>query len=694
MEILSLPIGVVIGLFPVLVDLGPQEAPAELRLDGRTVCSVTKHSPSCVVDFGVRPRLHQLEAIRRDAKGLIVERTVRWVNRPGIRAELHASCSCRESEHACSIQLTWGHPAKLDPVQVFVSLDGHRTKVSATPKVVLPFPNRNAPEVLFAEAQFSDGARASLTRLLRGSYPADAEVSLQPICVDVDELSSGEKGVLQVAGGGGPVQAVDLGEEAVTFVVEPHSLDSVRDLEKFTLRPEKRIASPLETVDRIRITVGNEVLAASDLRGPIQDRARWLRSLIFTARDTKYRYLRLADAVAATGYALAARPQRRVLVLVLSELGDRLGDDSVFAPADVVSYLREIRVPLVVWRSGTALGAGWPAGSHLVDARDFASLAKTVRARLELQRIAWVDGRIDPWTSSPARPEGGAKVLSSHGPAHITGLAPAGHGRPRRIFAASLEGLWCSAASSTWLPVPLTQARAPVASVTATGAGVVIGSATGVTTLLPDHNQTTPMPDVLAVEHLSETDVVSLSRDGVRQSADCGETWSDAATLPDGALGISIAADPDLLGIVYVGTQGSGVYRSLDGGRTWVELGRVLRRTVVRALAIEHSCYDAVYVAGDNGVLVGDDFGDWHPMNTGLPRTIVYSLLIDSNDPNRPMYAGTAEGVFVTTDRSRWSYLGGHGWPPVTSLLVCPGSGKLVAGTFGEGLTEIPLPTR
>src|SRR5437667_77036 len=40
MEILSYPVGLLIGLFPVIVDLGGRTEPAQLLLDGRPACTI------------------------------------------------------------------------------------------------------------------------------------------------------------------------------------------------------------------------------------------------------------------------------------------------------------------------------------------------------------------------------------------------------------------------------------------------------------------------------------------------------------------------------------------------------------------------------------------------------------------------------------------------------------------------------
>jgi hypothetical protein len=77
-EILTYPIGLVIGMLPVIANLGPQASlPAQLLLDGRPACVMTAETPKCTVDLGADLRVHRLELVRTDAKGTVIERATR-----------------------------------------------------------------------------------------------------------------------------------------------------------------------------------------------------------------------------------------------------------------------------------------------------------------------------------------------------------------------------------------------------------------------------------------------------------------------------------------------------------------------------------------------------------------------------------------------------------------------------------------
>lgn len=70
----------------------------------------------------------------------------------------------------------------------------------------------------------------------------------------------------------------------------------------------------------------------------------------------------------------------------------------------------------------------------------------------------------------------------------------------------------------------------------------------------------------------------------VLRSSDRGKSWSVAMSAPDGAFngnatrrwhGEPIAVDPNNSAIIYVGTRKSGVYRTLDGSKTWKVVGAI-----------------------------------------------------------------------------------------------------------------------
>jgi photosystem II stability/assembly factor-like uncharacterized protein len=96
--------------------------------------------------------------------------------------------------------------------------------------------------------------------------------------------------------------------------------------------------------------------------------------------------------------------------------------------------------------------------------------------------------------------------------------------------------------------------------------------------------------------------------------------------------------------IAYIGTSGSGVYRSSDGGQTWQSAG--LSSYTVYSLAVDPTNPNLVYAATDlyGSLLVTTNGGkSWG--NAGL-NVAFYSLIASPTDSG-VVYAGTNNGVYV-----------------------------------------------
>ena len=98
-----------------------------------------------------------------------------------------------------------------------------------------------------------------------------------------------------------------------------------------------------------------------------------------------------------------------------------------------------------------------------------------------------------------------------------------------------------------------------------------------------------------------------------RATADGSGNWSVETVLDDqGAC--CLAADPHNRQVVYAGTNGSGVYRSGDGGQTWATLGPAGH--IVKALAVSPHDPDVIYAGTKPALLfVSRDGGQsWHEL--------------------------------------------------------------------------------
>ena len=167
----------------------------------------------------------------------------------------------------------------------------------------------------------------------------------------------------------------------------------------------------------------------------------------------------------------------------------------------------------------------------------------------------------------------------------------------------------------------------------------------------------------LAVDPSDPATVYAANGTGLWKTLDGGATWSRS----DSALLVApyrLAIDPTATATVYAGGTG-GVARSTDGGATWVlpqpsgTTGDWPFNDV--DIAIDPQNPGTLYAAS-GGVFKSLDGGtSWTRSSTGLPQVPVTSLTIDSSRP-AVLYAGTYAGVFKSTDS-------GASWQPARTGL-------------------------
>jgi photosystem II stability/assembly factor-like uncharacterized protein len=136
-------------------------------------------------------------------------------------------------------------------------------------------------------------------------------------------------------------------------------------------------------------------------------------------------------------------------------------------------------------------------------------------------------------------------------------------------------------------------------------------------------------------------------------------------------------------GVVYAGSFGHGIFRTVDRGASWARVGDGVTDPFILSLA---SVKDGTVYAGTlrGGVFRSRDGGNsWQSVNAGLKRLEVKALLT----VDRELFAGTGDGVYRLHGRE-------DHWTPVTSglddilvhALARSPDGTLFAGTSGKGI--------
>jgi hypothetical protein len=174
------------------------------------------------------------------------------------------------------------------------------------------------------------------------------------------------------------------------------------------------------------------------------------------------------------------------------------------------------------------------------------------------------------------------------------------------------------------------------------------------------------------------------------------------------------ATNPDPNGYastIYVGTDTGFLWKTADAGQTWTQMTG-LPQLWVNSIAVDPANANRAWVAF-SGFRTGDDSSHlYETTNGGAKWTSVSGIL-----PNAPIedviFDHASSAIYVATDLGVfWAHVppaGGGQAPPTPLHWFRVGSGlpatpdmdlkvngsdtKLLVGTFGRGIWEVPLPT-
>jgi hypothetical protein len=114
-----------------------------------------------------------------------------------------------------------------------------------------------------------------------------------------------------------------------------------------------------------------------------------------------------------------------------------------------------------------------------------------------------------------------------------------------------------------------------------------------------------------------------------------------------------IAVDPASPDTVYIGTNGAGVWKSVDGAQSWANIG--LAGTVESCLLVVPGASSTVYACvSGQGIRQSVDGGvTWTDFTTGLPSLDEVGLLHDSTTGY--FYVSSETGVYVRRGDAAWT---------------------------------------
>jgi photosystem II stability/assembly factor-like uncharacterized protein len=146
---------------------------------------------------------------------------------------------------------------------------------------------------------------------------------------------------------------------------------------------------------------------------------------------------------------------------------------------------------------------------------------------------------------------------------------------------------------------------------------------------------------------------VGTDRSGVLVSRDDGKTWKKVEGVPNDVPISSIAIDPKRPENVYVGTTYT-FFASRDGGRSWTRRGGNLPVGNFTSILINPSNTDEIFISSaietDGGIYYSKDAGQsWRRVDNKdmkLPSRRVWSMIFDPNNPRRIFAATHSSGIY------------------------------------------------
>ncbi|MBS4098398.1 MAG: hypothetical protein KGZ83_16365 [Sulfuricella sp.] len=162
---------------------------------------------------------------------------------------------------------------------------------------------------------------------------------------------------------------------------------------------------------------------------------------------------------------------------------------------------------------------------------------------------------------------------------------------------------------------------------------------------------------------------------GLYKSLDQGVSWELVVYSEFGDISsLTIAAD----GVLYAGTNGGQIRKTMDWGKTWVAANKGLTATYITKLVA--GAGGTLYAGTREGVFKSVDKGaNWTPITSGWVNKNVSALALG---PDGVLYVGIQGGVYKSTDQGA-SWASASPGPAGTNVyaLAITADGALIAGT-------------
>ena len=420
---ISILLSLLVGPQNVELDVAPSVARVDVILDGKTVDSLRSPPWRTSVDLGEELKPHLLEAVAFSRKGRELERIEQWINLPRPRTELKLIVD-RASFPPKEARLVWESLDTFKPDLILVSLDGNPLTFDASGRIPLPSLDASRMHLLQAEIELeSEVVRAEALIGIELTDEVSTELTAIPVVWKKKSLPS-PKDLNRAFIRRGQRLKVATVERAPSdiLIVQDQSMKTRSELIRLRARSSTRTQwTGLKDRDRLRVVFPQSVDAEATINADLfpltenlavqrTDGARGLGSgafrLMSLEKVTKNGILnvipailegknrneqRLRDAVAVAALRAAAGQRPRAVVLIIEGESQ---DKSYFSMTNVIRYLNDLRVPLVVWTitDPQEVTNPWPQ-MRLINSRNKLMWEiQELRTLLDSQIVVWVEG--------------------------------------------------------------------------------------------------------------------------------------------------------------------------------------------------------------------------------------------------------------------------------------------------------------
>lgn len=196
---------------------------------------------------------------------------------------------------------------------------------------------------------------------------------------------------------------------------------------------------------------------------------------------------------------------------------------------------------------------------------------------------------------------------------------------------------------------------------------------------------------------------------GVLKSTDGGASWAPANSglTAAGPFVRALAVDPTAPNTVYASTYPeppdtpAKIFKSTDGAAHWSQLSIGIQSSmIITSLVVDPAAPSTLYASygdygdpGQGGVFKSSDGGQtWVAASQGLPTESISRLVIGSGAPS-PVYTATSAGIFASSDGAMsWAPINSAGLPNVGVGVAIDGTGSVLWAPTIVGLFEYQLP--